>query len=74
MDVGGAAGGLDLFAGGVHAGVEQVGQNGIVEEIGFLRDHADGIVERIEGHVAQIMPVDQDAAVDRDRRGAGSGS
>ena len=41
MDAGGATGGLDLGLGRVGLGVDQVGADGVVEQVAFLRDHAD---------------------------------
>ena len=61
MDVGRPAGGFDLGLGRVQAGVEQVGADGVVEQVRFLRHHADLRGQRVERHVAQVVPVDQDA-------------
>jgi hypothetical protein len=50
-----------LGLGGVQAGVQQVGADGVVEQVGFLRDHADLRAERFQGDIAQVVPVDQNA-------------
>ena len=43
VDIGRLAGRLNVGLGGVGLGIEQVGLQGVVEEIGFLGDHTDGL-------------------------------
>ena len=71
VDVGSAAGGFDLGLRGVQLGILQVGADGIVEQVGLLRHHADLRGKRVEGHIAQVMPVDADDARWWDHTGAG---
>ena len=58
---------------GIRLGIEQVGADGIVEQVGLLRHHADLRGQRVERHIAQVVPVDADDALPSGRTGAGSG-
>ena len=61
----GEVGGLAHFlVGRVGAAVADVVGDGVVEQHGVLRDHADGGAEARLGDVAQVLAVDGDAALD----------
>ena len=62
VNVGRARRRFDLRLSGVHVGVEQIGADGVVEQVGFLRHHADILGQRVEPQVAQVMAVDGDAS------------
>ena len=62
-DPGGAAGGLDLLQGRVRLGVAQVGQDGLVEQVGVLGDQADRGPQALQLQVAHVDPVDPDGAL-----------
>jgi hypothetical protein len=54
---------LDQFRlGGTGSGVGQVGPDRVVEQVGVLRDDADRVVQRLQGHVPHVMPVDPHGA------------
>ena len=57
-DLGGLQGLPDLLVGGPGPGVEQVGPDGVVEHVGVLGDVADGVLQRLEGHVADVVAAD----------------
>ena len=57
-----AKSGADLVVGGVGPGIEQVGADGVVEEMGILGDDADTLVDRVELQVADIDAADADGA------------
>ena len=72
----------DLLLARLRAAVADVVGDGVVEEDGVLRDHADRGAERGLRHVADVLPVDGDAAAGhvveaeeepRDGRLAGAG-
>jgi len=50
----------EVGVGGLGARVEQVRADRVVEHVGVLRHDADDAVERIDGHVANVVVVDQD--------------
>ncbi len=73
---------LDLGVGRIPAAVADIVADGVVEQHGVLRHHADGGAQRRLRDVADILAVDQDAAAGdiveaeqqpRDRRLAGAG-
>ena len=73
---------LDLGVARLPAAVADVVADGVVEQHGVLRDHADRGAQRLLRHVADVLAVDQDAAAGhvveaeqqpRDRRLAGAG-
>ena len=53
---------LDLGIGRLPAAVADVVADGVVEQHGVLRNHADGGAQRLLRHVADVLAVDQDAA------------
>ena len=60
----GDLGGLDdLLVGGVEGAVGDVLADGAVEEIDILADEADGAAQVFEAQIAQVMPVETDAAL-----------
>ncbi len=61
MDIGSLAGCLQLLLRGVQFGIQQVGADGIVEQIGFLRHHADLFCKGFQGHIPQVNAIDPDA-------------
>ena len=52
---------LDLLVGRLRAAVADVVADGVVEQHGVLRDHADGAAQRLLGDVADVLAVDGDA-------------
>ena len=58
VDLGGAGGLLDLLVAGVRPREAQVLAHGGVEQVGLLRDDADGVGERAEGQLADVDAVD----------------
>ena len=73
---------LDLGVARIPAAVADVVADGVVEQHGILRHHADGGAQRSLRHIADVLAVDQDAAAadvveakqqPRDRRLAGAG-
>ena len=65
MNVGGAGRRFKFGLGGIQAGIQQVGADGIVEQVRFLGHHADLRAERIERDLAQIHAVQQNAPAGR---------
>jgi len=63
VDVGHAAGGLQLLLGGLQPGVLQVRADRVVEQVRLLRHHADGVGEGGESQVAEIVAVDANGAL-----------
>ena len=60
----GDLGGLDnLLVGGVEGAIGDVLADGAVEEIDVLADKADGAAQVFEAQIAQVMPVETDAAL-----------
>ena len=58
------AGGVDhLFVGGAGAGVADVFHHGAGEEIVHLEHEAHLLVQRIAGDVADVVAIDEDAAL-----------
>ena len=64
MGVGGAGGGLDVGAGSVGAGDEEVVVDRVVEENGILGDDGDVAAEIGEAEGAEVVAVEGDAAGD----------
>ena len=54
--------GPDVAVVGVRPGVEQVGPDRVVEHVRVLGDVADDVLERLQGHVADVVPADPDGA------------
>jgi len=52
---------LDLCLRRVHARIQQVDQNRVVEQVRFLRDHANRVGQRFECHVTQVVPIQRNA-------------
>ena len=65
VDVGGAAGGLQFGLRRIGPGIEQVGADGVVEEVGLLGHHADIGRQGGQRDVAQIVAVQRDPALGR---------
>ena len=47
-----------LLLSGVGSGVEQVGPDRVMEQVGLLRDDAEPVPQRREGHIAQVESTD----------------
>lgn len=62
VDAGGPTGLRQLLVGGGGAGVGQVLAHGLVEEVGVLGHHADGLAQRALGEVAHVVAVDAHGA------------
>ncbi len=62
VNAGGPAGGDQFLVGGARARVSQVRLHGLVEQVGILRDHADGGPKRGLGEIAHVVTVDADDA------------
>ncbi|MNE47170.1 hypothetical protein D3C80_1415550 [compost metagenome] len=58
----GAGCGLDCFATGVGATIEDVVVNAVVEQHGVLRNDGDGATHRGLGQLTQVVAVDRDSA------------
>jgi hypothetical protein len=52
----------DVGVVGARAGVEQVGADGVVEHVRVLGDVADDVLQRLQSHVAHVVPADPDGA------------
>ena len=55
-----ARGFLDLDVRGAGAAQSDVIADGVVEQRGFLRDERDGIAQRHDLHVADVLAIDAD--------------
>ena len=56
---------MDLLVGGVGSGVEQVGADRVVEEVGLLGDDTDAVAQRGHRDVAQVDAADAHGALAR---------
>jgi len=65
VHLGGRQRGIDLLAGRVRLGVEQVGPHRVMEHVGVLGDHADGVVHRGLACVTQVDAAQADDAARR---------
>ena len=65
VDLSRAGGVLDLLVRRVRSGEAEVLAHGRVEEIGLLRDDADGLGERVEGQLAHVDSVDRHRSAGR---------
>jgi hypothetical protein len=54
---------VELGDRGVGLGVQQVGADGVVEQVGVLADHADRRAQGLLGQVAHVVTIDADDAI-----------
>ena len=54
-----------LWLGRARACVQQVGPDTVMEQVWFLRDDADGLMQRFQGQVANVMAVNPDCSRSR---------
>src|SRR6185437_674463 len=52
---------FDICIAGIPAAIPNVVPNGIVEQHGVLRNHADGLAQRLLRYPADVLPVDHDS-------------
>ena len=49
--------------GGIQPGIEKIGTDGIVKQIGLLGDHADLATDKIQRQIAQVIAIQQHTAM-----------
>ena len=59
MDRGGAGGGNQLGIGSVRVAVAQIGLDGVMDQVRFLRDDPDGLAQRFKLDLLHVEPVYQ---------------
>ena len=72
VNMGDSRRGFQLCLRRVRLGVKQIGADGVMEEVGLLRHHADILRHGAQAQVAQIVTVQADAPGSSDRTNAGS--